>query len=265
MVVTGPLPGGYVYWFYEIEAPNGYVQVDSLSFEQRLSEPFVPDGDQVLTDDMENYEAHGGEGIFRYLQFELDKVGVNEDGTGKKPLANATFKVYLSNASGDQLELVASDFTTGVDVPNDTGDYDSSGKAISESIKVHELYDDYLESDPENNPIEQIEVDGQTEYAAYFLLVETEWPANATPKQQEYLMYVTTNGDYDRKTDSERDTIWVAVSYTHLDVYKRQAHRGADRGPRRSSDRDPRPHRDPCGAHRGPRRGTDRSLYRPHR
>ena len=66
-----------------------------------------------------------------------DKVGVNEDGTGKKPLANATFKVYLSNASGDQLELVASDFTTGVDVPNDTGDYDSSGKAISESCLLY--------------------------------------------------------------------------------------------------------------------------------
>ena len=209
MVVTGPLPGGYVYWFYEIEAPNGYVQVDSLSFEQRLSDPFVPNGDQVLTleDGMENYKAHGGEGIFRYLQFQLDKVGVNEDGTDEKPLANATFNVYLSNASGDRLKLVASNFTTGVDVPNDTGDYDSSGKAISESIKVHELYDEY--SKKENNPIEQIEVDGKIEYRAYFLLVETDWPANATPKQQEYLMYVTTNGAYDRKTDSERDTIWV--------------------------------------------------------
>ncbi len=203
MVVTGPLPGGYVYWFYEIEAPNGYVQVDSLSFEQRLSDPFVPDGDQVLTGDMENYEAHGGEGIFRYLQFELDKVGVNEDGTGEKPLANATFNVYLSNADRDRIELVASDFTTGVDVPNDAGAYDSSGKAISESIKVHDLYDNYSQY------VEKIQVNGQTEYAAYFLLVETDWPANATPKQQEYLMYVTTNGAYDRKTDSERDTIWV--------------------------------------------------------
>ena len=208
MVVTGPLPGGYVYWFYEIEAPNGYVQVDSLSFEQRLSAPFVPNGHQVLTGDMENYEAHGGEGIFRYLQFELDKVGVNKDGTGEKPLANATFNVYLSNADRDRIELVASDFTTGVDVPNDAGDYDSSGKAISESIKVHDLYNKYNEIDPEDNPIKQIEDNGKTEYAAYFLLVETEWPANATPKQQEYLMYVTTNGAYDRKTDSERDTIW---------------------------------------------------------
>ena len=201
MVVTGPLPGGYVYWFYEIEAPNGYVQVDSLSFEQRLSAPFVPNGDQVLTGEMENYEAHGGEGIFRYLQFQLDKVGVNEDGSGEKPLANATFNVYLSNASGDRLELVASDFTTGVDVPKN-GTY-NSGAAISESIKVHELYNDHPDL------VKQIEVNGKTEYAAYFLLVETDWPANATPKRQEYLMYVTTNGAYDRKTDSERDTIWV--------------------------------------------------------
>ena len=202
-VVTGPLPGGYVYWFYEIEAPNGYVQVDSIPFERRLSPAFDPSksDSSLISAEMENYPAHGGEGIFRYLQFQLDKVGENEDGTGRKPLANATFNVYLSNASGDQLELVASDFTTGVDVPKN-GTY-NSGAAISESIKVHELYKDYPDL------VEEIEVNGQTEYAAHFLLVETDWPANATPKQQEYLMYVTTNGAYDRKTDSERDTIWV--------------------------------------------------------
>ena len=208
-VVTGALPGGYVYWFYEIETPSGFIPVDKLDFKYRLSPKFEPtNGNTTLKGEMENHYAHGGPGTIRYLQFALDKVA--EDESGKRtPLANTTFEVYLSNADGDRIERVIPSFTTGVDLPK--GDNYNSGHAISSSVKMYELWKEYGQSglvnlvsqqpDPETGVVHK-------EYSAYFLLVETAWPDNTTPVNTEYLMHVTTNGNYDTDNTSESDTIW---------------------------------------------------------
>ena len=209
-VVTGALPGGYVYWFYEIETPSGFIPVDKLDFKYRLSPKFVPTNDNTtLTGEMENHYAHGGPGTIRYLQFALDKVAEDESGN-RTPLANTTFKVYLSNADGDRIKLVIPSFTTGVDLPDDGGAY-NSGHAISSSIKMHELWEEYDQSGLVKLVSQQEDQETgvvHKEYAAYFLLVETAWPDNTTPVNMEYLMYVTTNGNYDTDNTSESDTIW---------------------------------------------------------
>ena len=205
MVVTGPLPGGYVYWLYEFEAPAGFMKPEDLPFEDCLSGPFNLPENGITAGSMENHPLHGGPGTIRYVQFQLDKVGVTTDDQGDEvtfPLAGATFEVWLADRNGNKVsdEPVVSSFTTGVDVPK--GEKYNSGAAISESVKMHELYDQYgsqgyvtataVETVTPEDGGEPYDV---YEYSAYFLLVETGWPANASPEngQTTWLMYVTTN------------------------------------------------------------------------
>ena len=221
MVVTGPLPGGYVYWLYEFEAPAGFMKPEDLPFEDCLSGPFNLPENGITAGSMENHPLHGGPGTIRYVQFQLDKVGVTTDDEGNEvtfPLAGATFEVYLADENGKKVsdEPVVSSFTTGVDVPKD--EKYNSGAAISESVKMHELYDLY----GSQGYVTATVVDTVTpedggepydvyEYSAYFLLVETGWPANASPEngQTTWLMHVTTNDPTYDIDASEEDTIWA--------------------------------------------------------
>ena len=218
MVVTGPLPGGYVYWLYEFEAPAGFMKPEDLPFEDCLSGPFNLPENGITAGSMKNHPLHGP-GTIRYVQFQLDKVGVTTDDQGNEvtfPLAGATFEVWLADETGKKVgeAPVVSSFTTGVDVPD--GETYNSGAAISESVKMHELYDQYgsqgyvKQIDPELITPEEGEPYVDCEYSAYFLLVETGWPANASPEngQTTWLMHVTTNGTYDIDA-SEADTIWA--------------------------------------------------------
>ena len=219
MVVTGPLPGGYVYWLYEFEAPAGFMTPEELGFEKCLSGPFNLPGEGNTEGSMENHPLHGP-GTIRYVQFQLDKVGVTTDDEGNEvtfPLAGATFEVWLADEDGNKVgeAPVVSSFTTGVDVPK--GETYNSGAAISESVKMHELYDQY----GSQGYVEQIDrvlitpEEGDPywdcEYRAYFLLVETGWPANASPEDgtTTWLMRVTTNDDTYDIDASEADTIWA--------------------------------------------------------
>ena len=90
-VVTGALPGGYVYWFNEFEAPAGFV---TPAWPASLSEAFVPDeaqGDEVsyMNDNtpstsMENDPVQGP-GTIRYLQVMVDKIARPEEGRRCRP------------------------------------------------------------------------------------------------------------------------------------------------------------------------------------
>ena len=132
-MVTGALPGGYVYWFNEFEAPAGFVQP---TWPASLSVAFVPDDaqgnevsykeDKTPSASMENHPAHGGPGTIRYLQVMVDKVARPEgakDNTKDEPLPNTTFELWLTDSTyTERVERVAK-FTTGVDLPEGSGEY----------------------------------------------------------------------------------------------------------------------------------------------
>ena len=202
MVVTGSLEGGYVYWFNEFEAPAGFVQP---AWPASLSVAFVPDaaqgneisysGKTSAQGSMENHPEHGP-GAIRYLQVMVDKVAQSTDGT-QKDLPNTTFELWLTDSTyTERVERVAK-FTTGVDLPEGTGYL--PGRGVSESIQMHKLeekHPDYVKYHPGE------EVDGvqQGEYEAYFVLVETQWPANTTPVSYTYPLHITTNSGNDADT-----------------------------------------------------------------
>ena len=56
--------------------------------------------------------------------------------------------------------------------------------------------------------------------------------------------------------------VYIPVSYTHLDVYKRQGHRLLGGGPSRQPDRAPQNH--PAGKHPHPRQPVGRSIGQAH-
>ena len=206
MVVTGSLEGGYVYWFNEFEAPAGFVTPE---WPASLSVAFVPDaaqngevsymGQTSAGCSMEN-DPEQGPGTIRYLQVMVDKVARPKDaadGSKDEPLANTTFELWLTDSTyTERVERVAK-FTTGVDLPEGTGYL--PGRGVSESIQMHKLeekHPDYVKYHPGE------EVDGvqQGEYEAYFVLVETQWPANTTPVSYTYPLHITTNSGNDADT-----------------------------------------------------------------
>ncbi len=205
-VVTGALPGGYVYWFNEFEAPAGFVQP---TWPASLSVAFVPDDaqgnevsykeDKTPSASMENHPAHGGPGTIRYLQVMVDKVARPEgakDNTKDEPLPNTTFELWLTDSTyTERVERVAK-FTTGVDLPEGSGEY-LPGRGVSESIQMHRLYEKYGGDENGNYVIyhegELINGVQHGEYEAYFVLIETEWPANTTPVSYIYPLHIHTN------------------------------------------------------------------------
>ena len=209
MVVTGSLEGGYVYWFNEFEAPAGFVTPE---WPASLSVVFVPDavqgneisyeGKTSAAGSMEN-DPEQGPGTIRYLQVMVDKVARPkdaEDNSKDEPLANTTFELWLTDSTYTERVARVAKFTTGVDVPE--GDDYLPGRGVSESIQMHKLHDEY----PEYVIFHQgDEIDGvqHGEYEAYFVLVETQWPANTTPVSYTYPLYIETNG----ANDADQDTL----------------------------------------------------------
>ena len=214
MVVTGSLEGGYVYWFNEFEAPAGFVTPE---WPASLSVAFVPDaaqgneisyeGKTSAAGSMEN-DPEQGPGTIRYLQVMVDKVARPKDaadGSKDEPLANTTFELWLTDSTyTERVERVAK-FTTGVDVPE--GEDYLPGRGVSESIQMHKLYDEYG-GEANGNYVTRVagELEGTVqhyEYAAHFVLVETQWPANTTPVSYTYQLYIETNG----ANDADQDTL----------------------------------------------------------
>ena len=215
MVVTGSLEGGYVYWFNEFEAPAGFVTPE---WPASLSVVFVPDdavqgneisyeGKTSAAGSMENDPVQGP-GTIRYLQVMVDKVARPkdaEDNSEDVPLANTTFELWLTDSTyTERVERVAK-FTTGVDVPE--GEDYLPGRGVSESIQMHKLYDEYG-GEANGNYVTRVarELEGTVqhyEYAAHFVLVETQWPANTTPVSYTYPLYIETNG----ANDADQDTL----------------------------------------------------------
>ncbi len=209
MVVTGSLEGGYVYWFNEFEAPAGFVTPE---WPASLSVAFVPDaaqgneisymGQSSAKGTMENDPVQGP-GTIRYLQVMVDKVARPkdaEDNSEDEPLANTTFELWLTDSTYTKRVARVAKFTTGVDVPE--GEDYLPGRGVSESIQMHKLHDEY----PEYVIFHQgDEIDGvqHGEYEAYFVLVETQWPANTTPVSYTYPLYIETNG----ANDADQDTL----------------------------------------------------------
>ena len=214
MVVTGSLEGGYVYWFNEFEAPAGFVQP---AWPASLSVAFVPDeaqgneisysGKTSAKGTMENDPVQGP-GTIRYLQVMVDKVARPkdaEDNLEDVPLANTTFELWLTDSTYTKRVVRVAKFTTGVDVPE--GDGYLPGRGVSESIQMHKLYDEYG-GEEKGNYVTRVagKLDGAVqhyEYAAHFVLVETQWPANTTPVSYTYPLYIETNGD----NDADQDTL----------------------------------------------------------
>ena len=215
MVVTGSLEGGYVYWFNEFEAPAGFVTPE---WPASLSVVFVPDdavqgneisyeGKTSAAGSMENDPVQGP-GTIRYLQVMVDKVARPKDaadGSKDEPLANTTFELWLTDSTYTKRVVRVAKFTTGVDVPE--GDGYLPGRGVSESIQMHKLYDEYG-SEEKGNYVTRVagELEGGVqhyEYAAHFVLVETQWPANTTPVSYTYPLYIETNGD----NDADQDTL----------------------------------------------------------
>jgi archaellum component FlaF (FlaF/FlaG flagellin family) len=197
-VVTGPLPGTnedgerLYYWLVEFEAPAGF------------KAPVAPCWSNLVTSggasggSLENHPAHGsGGGAIRYLRIMVDKIAMVKNANGSWDtdslvnLADTTFKLQLKTGSG---WVDVTYFTTGVDVPE--GAY-KPGRGVSESIKMHELAAQY----PDDVIFEN------NEYTAIFKLIESSWPGNTTPVQQEYVFTLTTNGAYDG--DSSDATLWT--------------------------------------------------------
>ena len=215
MVVTGSLEGGYVYWFNEFEAPAGFVTPE---WPASLSVVFVPDdaaqgneipymGKSSAAGSMEN-DPLQGPGTIRYLQVMVDKVARPKDaadGSEDEPLANTTFELWLTDSTYTERVVRVAKFTTGVDVPE--GDDYLPGRGVSESIQMHKLYDEYG-GEEKGNYVTRVagELEGAVqhyEYAAHFVLVETQWPANTTPVSYTYPLYIETNGD----NDADQDTL----------------------------------------------------------
>ena len=209
MVVTGSLEGGYVYWFNEFEAPAGFVTPE---WPASLSVAFVPDaaqgneisyeGKTSAAGSMEN-DPEQGPGTIRYLQVMVDKVARPKDaadGSKDEPLANTTFELWLTDSTYTKRVARVAKFTTGVDVPE--GDGYLPGRGVSESIQMHKLYDEYPEY-VTFHPGEEIDGVQHGEYEAYFVLVETQWPANTTPVSYTYPLYIETNG----ANDADQDTL----------------------------------------------------------
>ena len=205
MVVTGALPGGYVYWFNEFEAPAGFVTPE---WPDGLSVAFVPDeaqGDEVsyMNDNtpstsMEN-DPLQGPGTIRYLQVMVDKIARPEKGDGID-LPNTTFELWLTDSTYTKRVVRVAKFTTGVDLPFGEG-YDEGqdympGRGVSESIQMHKLWADYRDYVifHEGDTIDGVQ---HGEYEAYFVLVETEWPANTTPQSYTYPLHILTNSGND--------------------------------------------------------------------
>ena len=223
MVVTGSLEGGYVYWFNEFEAPAGFVTPE---WPASLSVVFVPDdavqgneisyeGKTSAAGSMENDPVQGP-GTIRYLQVMVDKVARPKDaadGSKDEPLANTTFELWLTDSTyTKRVERVAK-FTTGVDVPEGT-DY-LPGRGVSESIQMHKLYDEYG-GEEKGNYVTRVagELDGTVqhyEYAAHFVLVETQWPANTTPITYNYPLDIRTNPSNDADAS---ESVTLDVTYT---------------------------------------------------
>ena len=198
-VVTGALPGGYVYWFNEFEAPAGFVTPE---WPDGLSVAFVPDeaqGDEVsyMNDNtpstsMEN-DPLQGPGTIRYLQVMVDKIARPEKGDGID-LPNTTFELWLTDSTYTKRVVRVAKFTTGVDLPEETGYM--PGRGVSESIQMHKLYDEYPEYVTFHKG-EMINGVQHGEYEADFVLVETEWPANTTPQSYTYPLHILTNSGND--------------------------------------------------------------------
>ena len=198
-VVTGALPGGYVYWFNEFEAPAGFV---TPAWPASLSEAFVPDeaqGDEVsyMNDNtpstsMENDPVQGP-GTIRYLQVMVDKIARPEEGDAVD-LPNTTFELWLTDSTYTERKVRVAKFTTGVDLP-ETDEY-MPGRGVSESIQMHKLYDEYPEYVTFHKG-EMINGVQHGEYEADFVLVETEWPANTTPQSYTYPLHILTNSGND--------------------------------------------------------------------
>ena len=207
-VVTGALPGGYVYWFNEFEAPVGF---KTPEWPASLSVAFVPDAaqgnnkevsyenDKTPSASMENDPLQGGGGSIRYLQVMVDKVARPDEGDDID-LPNTTFELWLTNADySERLERVAK-FTTGVDLPFGEG-YDEGqaympGRGVSESIQMHKLWDKYPQYVTYIPSEKDTEDAKYGEYTANFVLVEVNWPANTTPVSYTYNFTFTTTQTY---------------------------------------------------------------------
>lgn len=198
-VVTGALPGGYVYWFNEFEAPAGFVTPE---WPDGLSVAFVPDeaqGNEVSymenrkpSTSMENDPVQGP-GTIRYLQVMVDKIARPDEGDDID-LPNTTFELWLTDSTYTERKVRVAKFTTGVDLPEETGYM--PGRGVSESIQMHKLYDEYPEYVTFHKG-EMINGVQHGEYEADFVLVETEWPANTTPQSYTYPLHILTNSGND--------------------------------------------------------------------
>ena len=223
-VVTGALPGGYVYWLNEFEAPSGFA---TPAWPKGLSVAFVPDAakgnevsyenDKTPSTSMENHPEHGP-GTIRYLQVMVDKIARPEEGDDVD-LPNTTFELWLTDSTYTKRVVRVARFTTGVDLPfgekYDEGQAYMPGRGVSESIQMHKLYEDYPEY---VNFHKGEEIDGvqHGEYEADFVLVETQWPANTTPQSYTYPLHIRTNSGND--IDDTLDTLDNTYTKAHTPI-----------------------------------------------
>src|SRR5699024_5958114 len=125
----------------------------------------------------------------RYLQVMVDKIARPEKGDDID-LPNTTFELWLTDSTYTERKVRVAKFTTGVDLP-ETEEY-MPGRGVSETIQMHKLYDEYPEYVTFHKG-EMINGVQHGEYEAYFVLVETEWPANTTPQSYTYPLHIYTN------------------------------------------------------------------------
>ena len=194
---TKPLEYGLAYWFYETTAPEGTYEISETD---NPYGPFTSNGshgdtyahnaitEKTFTNRKET-GGTGGEGNpIRYLQIQINKKLLNEDGDFIKNLAGVNFEVYLADADYQPTHFLTT-FTTGLDTS--VTDYASvAGRGISETLEFSALYASYptlVSRTPQP--------DGSTfsyQYQANFVIKETGYPSNVSPRGVYYPLTVNT-------------------------------------------------------------------------